>query len=83
MNHSLQTIVVNFKEEINIEWLQQLQGVNSVKHLTAYSFQLHSIHVEKVKKQLLQLSIDKNLNIISLQSADYSLEEIFKDLTNR
>jgi hypothetical protein len=32
--------------------------------------------------RLLQLSLDQNLNIVSLQSESQSLEEVFRELTN-
>ena len=75
------TIEVEFKEAVNIEWLQQLEDVAKVAHLPSNNFQLQCSNAELVKKQLLQLALDNNLNIVSLQSAEQSLEEIFKVLT--
>jgi ABC-2 type transport system ATP-binding protein len=36
---------------------------------------------ESVRKQLLELSLQHNLNIVSLQSEGQSLEEVFRKLT--
>jgi len=55
--------------------------VTEVKQISASSFQLFTNNADAVKKQLLQLSIDKNLNILSLQSGEQSLEEVFRELT--
>lgn len=96
---ALQTIEVTFKEKIAIEWLKDLEGVDTVKNIPVrtdhqggqYSiFKIQCLpagqagaNAEMVKKQILQLAIDKNLNIISLQSETTgSLEDIFRTLTN-
>ena len=76
-----QTITVEFKEPIEIEWLKNLQSVTSVKNIQSSIFNIQCSNAELVKKQLLQLAIEKNLNIVSLQSTEQSLEEIFRTLT--
>jgi ABC-2 type transport system ATP-binding protein len=76
-----QSITVEFKEPVQIEWLQKLQSVNSVKNIQYSMFNIQCSNAEAVKKQILQLAIEKNLNIVSLQSAEQSLEEIFRTLT--
>jgi ABC-2 type transport system ATP-binding protein len=74
-------VLVEFKEAVAIETLQQLKEVTAVKQLSTFNFQLSTMHPETVRKQLLQLSIDQNLNIVSLQSQGSSLEEVFRNLT--
>lgn len=82
-NSSLQTIDVSFKEEVNIDWLKNLHGVDAVKISNHSLFHLQCSNAEAVKKQILQLSIDKNLNILSLQNkTDGTLEDIFRSLTS-
>jgi len=76
-----QSVTVEFKEPVQIDWLKNLNGVNSVKNIQSSMFNIQCSNAESVKKQLLQLAIEKNLNIISLQSAEQSLEEIFRTLT--
>ncbi len=79
---SLQIIEVSFEDEVNIEWLKNLKGVNAVKNIQQSTFNVQCSNAEAVKKQILQLSIDKNLNIVSLQSETTgSLEDIFRNLT--
>jgi ABC-2 type transport system ATP-binding protein len=87
-NTSLQQVVVSFKENINIAELIALKEVTDVKQLfpkeqglATFHFQLSTNNADTVKKQILQLSIDKNLNIVSLQSVEQSLEEVFRELT--
>ena len=82
-NTSTQNITVGFTEEINMEWLQKLQDVTSVTTGSPFTYQLSTNNSDGVKKQLLQLAIDKNLAIQNLQSqASSSLEDVFRSLTN-
>jgi ABC-2 type transport system ATP-binding protein len=78
---SQQSVTVAFKESVQIDWLKNLNGVSNVKNIQSSIFNIQCSNAESVKKQLLQLAIEKNLNIISLQSAEQSLEEIFRTLT--
>jgi ABC-2 type transport system ATP-binding protein len=80
-NTTLQTIEVSFKEVVNTGWLKNLTGVTEVKNNEPSIFTINCTNAEAVKKQILQLSIDKNLNIISLQSGEQSLEAVFRELT--
>lgn len=76
-----QLVRVVFKESVAMADLQQLAGVQSIQLLATGSFNIACEDAEAVKKRLLQLSIDQNLNIISLQSQTQNLESIFKSLT--
>ena len=75
-------VLVSFKEDIAIELLQNLNDVINIEELQANNYKLKTKYPESVRKQLLELSLKNNLNIVSLQSESNSLEEIFKTLTN-
>lgn len=75
------TVKVAFKEAVETTVLEALAGINHTEAAGLHSFTLHCDDAEKVKKQVLQLAIEKNLNIVSLQSEEQSLEEVFKSLT--
>ncbi|MBL0268805.1 MAG: gliding motility-associated ABC transporter ATP-binding subunit GldA [Chitinophagaceae bacterium] len=77
-----ESVQVEFKEAVSISRLQELKGVVSVSAQHHSLFNILCTDAESLKKQLLQLSIDQNLNIVSLQSQKQSLESIFKALTN-
>lgn len=81
-NAGQQQVNVEFKETVNIEELQSLQDVIKVTQLSASNFQLSTHNPEIVRKQLLELSLKNNLNIVSLQSENNSLEDIFRSLTS-
>ena len=74
-------VTVEFKEKINIELLQQLDAVIDVKNIQQSIFNIQCSDAENIKKQLLQLSIDHNLNIVSLKSETQNLESVFISLT--
>lgn len=77
-----QTVKVVFKETIDTDLLSNLKNVTGVNLYGSSAFNIQCTNAESVKKQILQLALDKNLNIVSLQSENQSLENIFKTLTN-
>lgn len=77
-----QTVKVEFKETVDTSWLNNMKNVIAVTNIQAAAFNIQCSDAESVKKQILQLALDKNLNIVSLQSEIQSLENIFKTLTN-
>ncbi len=81
-NNAQQSVIVQFKESINAEWLQALQNVISVERLETGNWKLKTNNTENVKKQILELSLKNNLNIISLTNSSSNLEDIFRNLTN-
>lgn len=81
-NAAQQQVIVAFKGSINIHDLAMLNDISDIKQLSAFNFQLSTSNADGLKKQLLQFSIDKNLDIVSLQTAAHSLEDVFRELTN-
>ena len=76
-----QSVSVEFKEPVELKWLKELTGVAAVKNTQYSMFNIQCVNAEIIKKQLLQLAIDKNLNIVSLQNESHRLEDIFRNLT--
>jgi ABC-2 type transport system ATP-binding protein len=62
--------------------LKQLPGVSGVTRLATGEWELQTPEPDAVKKLLLTLALQNNWNIVSLQSENQSLEEIFRNLTN-
>lgn len=75
-------VKVTFKEPLEAERLNRLNGVITVNKLDTFSWQIKSSDANEVKRQLLEMSLQHNLNIVSLQTEGGSLEEIFRRLTN-
>ncbi len=80
-DNNRQTVLVQFKQPVDTATLQQLTGVEEVLVVQGSIYQLVSSNAEVVKKQVLQLSIDNSLDILSLQTGNQSLENVFRQLT--
>lgn len=80
-NNNQQTVSVQFKQPVDKAVLQRLNGVDEVQVLQGNHYQLTGANAETVKKQVLQLSIDNSLDILSLQTGNQSLENVFRQLT--
>ena len=74
-------VEVSFKEALEPEWLKRLAGAKTVTKLDTHTWQIEAPDANEVKKGLLELSLQHNLNIVSLQTVGGSLEEIFRSLT--
>lgn len=77
-----QLLKVEFKEPIAEDILRSINGVAALSNIQSKIFHIQCADAEAVKKEILKLAIDKNLSIVSLQSENQSLEDIFKALTN-
>ena len=76
-----QTVIVQFKESVDKQLLERLQQVESVQSGPQGSFRLQTSDAEVTKKQIFELALQHNLNIVSLQGEDQRLEDIFRSLT--
>jgi ABC-2 type transport system ATP-binding protein len=86
-NKDKHVVIVQFKEAIDKIILESLNGVTKVEQLQSTpsagsGFKLQTANPEAVRKQILEIALQQNLNIISLQSENHSLEDVFKALTN-
>jgi len=77
-----QSVKVEFKEHVDVSLLQALPGVDAVNKLNEREWELACTNLHNVKRLLLELSLQHNLNIVSLQSGEQRLEEVFRNLTN-
>lgn len=75
-------VKIVFEESISIELLKQIPGVTKVMQESNRSWKLVTENADAVRKQLMELTLRNNLNIVSLQTEGNNLEEIFRSLTN-
>jgi len=80
-NTKSNTVKVAFKESLPIESLQNLSAVTNVQKGNDNNWQLTATDATEARKQLLELALKENLNIVSLQTEGNNLEEIFRTLT--
>ena len=78
----IQAVTVQFDQAINEDWLKNIPTVKFVDVLPQFMYCLKGTQPETIRKQLLELALNQNLNIISLQTDKQSLERIFKSLTS-
>ena len=76
------TVRVTFRETPGTGVLEELAHVSAVSQMPDGHWELQTAAPDEVKKQLMEMALQNNWNIVSLQSENRSLEEIFRRLTN-
>jgi ABC-2 type transport system ATP-binding protein len=79
-------VIVQFQEAIDKNLLQQMHDVQKVEHMQttgygSHGYRIRTSNLEAVRKQILELSLQHNLNIVSLQNESQTLEDVFRILT--
>ena len=82
-NAGTNTVRVVFRETPEASTLEQLDHVNGVTRMPDGQWDLQTAAPDEVKKQLMELALQNNWNIVSLQSENRSLEDIFRQLTKQ
>lgn len=77
----LHHISIRFKEPVDMSIFENLGHCNKVSTTTDHGFLLETSQPDALRNELMQLSMNRSLNIISMQTATIELEEIFKTLT--
>ncbi|HRI19844.1 MAG TPA: gliding motility-associated ABC transporter ATP-binding subunit GldA, partial [Panacibacter sp.] len=75
-------VKIVFRESLPMELMQQLPGVTNVIQENETSWKLATTNTDGVRRQLMDLTLRNNLNIVSLQTEGNDLEAIFRSLTN-
>jgi ABC-2 type transport system ATP-binding protein len=76
-------IRVSFREDLDQQLLNNLPAAQTVTKLDANNWQLTTDDSDQLRKQIMELSLQHNLNIVSLQSENQSLEDVFRTLTQK
>jgi ABC-2 type transport system ATP-binding protein len=74
---------VSFKEPLEQEWLERLSAVTAANKIDIHTWQLKTTDNSVARKQLMQMALDNNLNIESLQDESANLESVFRSLTTK
>jgi ABC-2 type transport system ATP-binding protein len=72
---------VSFRESLETEWLTRLASVISAEKKDANTWIIDTLDTDALNKQLMELALQHNLNIVSLQTESLNLEEVFRSLT--
>ena len=74
-------IILELKEAIDKEIMVEAFG-QDLERLTTVKWKLETAEPEVLKKRILEFTLQKGINIVSLQSESPDLEEVFRSLTN-
>jgi len=80
-NNTYHVVVVQFSENVDAQLLLNLIDVQKIEEEKPFIYKLQTSDPENIKKQILKLSLENNLNILSLRSETKSLEDVFRNLT--
>lgn len=76
-----QMVSVEFKEKISSNLLSGFKDCISIKEISQNKFNFETSNAESIRKQIMELCLSNNLNIVSLNSESNNLESVFKSLT--
>ena len=76
-----QSIRVGFEEPVASSLFENLRDVIALEQLAPVSWKLETSNPDSLRKQLMELVLQHNLKIVSLQNDSQSLEEVFRSLT--
>jgi ABC-2 type transport system ATP-binding protein len=73
------SVTLEIKEQVGSDLFDQIQNVSRINNTT---WKFKTDDADLVKKQLLQICVQNNLNVLSLTSETNNLEEVFRSLTS-
>ncbi|MFT4203511.1 MAG: gliding motility-associated ABC transporter ATP-binding subunit GldA [Chitinophagaceae bacterium] len=74
-------IKLQFREVIETSWLLRLPAIHSAERDGRNVWTLTCKDADLAKKQIMELALKENFNIVSLDSASAGLEQAFRELT--
>lgn len=78
---AIENVMVEFNLPVDVSLIESIKGVEIKQNMDNRKWSLQTKDPDLTRKQILELSLQHNLNIVSLQSEKNSLEQIFKNLT--
>jgi ABC-2 type transport system ATP-binding protein len=76
-----QMVSVEFKEKISSDLFSGIKDCMAIKEISQNKFNFETKNAASIRKQIMELCLSHNLNIVSLNSESNNLEAIFKSLT--
>jgi ABC-2 type transport system ATP-binding protein len=72
---------VVLKEVLEAAWFERLPAAGHVSKISSSEWEIETENEQLLRQQLLSLAVAQNLNIVSLQTGNKSLEEVFRSAT--
>ncbi len=76
-----QVVTIRFSETIDASLLNNIHPVQSISCQDENTWRLSTTDPDAVRKQVLSIAVQHQFNILSLQTGQNSLEEVFRELT--
>lgn len=76
-------VTVEFKQAVDKSLLQTIRGVKSMKQLGDGKWNLISSGTEDIREHVFNFAKDRNLTLLHLNKEEFSLEDVFKQLTGK
>ena len=80
--NKLEQVSVTFSSPVNLLIFEEIPNIKNINNIDNHSFSIQTENGDGTRKQIVELSLKHNLNIVSLQSEKNSLEQIFRNLTS-
>jgi ABC-2 type transport system ATP-binding protein len=77
-----QFVKVTFGHAPEKSLIESINGTSGIESSDGLTWTMETTNPDFLRKQLMELSLQHNLNIVSLQSGTSSLEDIFRELTS-
>lgn len=75
------TIVAEFEGNVTVEQLRTVSGVQDAVLVEGYKFRVHAKEGVDLRPELFRFAANNNLSLIGLKQEEFSLENIFRELT--
>ncbi|HYM94955.1 MAG TPA: gliding motility-associated ABC transporter ATP-binding subunit GldA [Chitinophagaceae bacterium] len=79
-NHA---VIVQFKEAVDKKYFEAISVAEKTDQVNFSTLKIHTSNPEEARKKILELALQNNLNIVSLQTESQSLEDVFRSLTQK
>lgn len=79
--HQSNEVILELKETVTKDIFENIENIISIN---ATTWRFHTEDVDALRKRLLEISLQKNLNIVSLRTdINQTLEDVFRNLTGK
>ncbi|GIV34718.1 MAG: gliding motility-associated ABC transporter ATP-binding subunit GldA [Chitinophagales bacterium] len=76
------TVKAEFKEDVPLEQLKNIQGVSRVQRETSHQYLLYGNGSNDLREQVFRFAVEKGYTLLTLYQPESDLEEVFKNLTS-
>lgn len=74
-------LIVAFETEVNEQLFKQLRHLSTYEHMGQNRWKMLTSKPEELRKEVMKLALQNDINISSLQTETQSLEDVFRTLT--